>query len=98
MSHITNKIFDALADEKRRRLLFALVEKNSQTEVPITEGFPIDTSSIEYQHCHLPKLDDYGFIEWTPSTNCVERGPQFEDIRPILLFLSEDCNELPVEQ
>ncbi len=95
---MTNKTFDALADEKRRRLLFALVEENSQTDSPIAEGVPVDTSSIEYQHCHLPKLDNYGFIEWTPSMNCVERGPQFEDIRPILLFLSENSSELPVEQ
>ncbi|QSW98508.1 hypothetical protein [Haloterrigena alkaliphila] len=83
----TEEMFDALADQKRRTLLFALLETTPQTDSPITHDSPPDTGRAEYQHCDLPKLDDYGFIEWTPAVNTVERGPRFDEIAPLLELL-----------
>jgi hypothetical protein len=93
----TNNIFDALTDEKRRRLLFGLLEENPQPNPPVVKDSPPDASRIEYQHIHLPKLANYGFIEWSPSKSHIEKGPQFEEIQPVLELLSESHKNLPTE-
>lgn len=104
MSDIYDKVYEALAHEQRRRLLFGLVEKNPQTDSPIDLDTPPDgvladeTDRIEYKHVHLPKLEEYGFIEWTPSISCVERGPRFDEIRPLLERLAEHHEKHPARQ
>ena len=40
-------------------------------------------------HSHLPKLVDYGFIEWNTDTREIAKGPQFEEIRPVLECIDE---------
>ncbi|MDF9747608.1 hypothetical protein [Natrinema salsiterrestre] len=97
MIQATDKMFDALADGQRRRLLFTLIEDTPQTDLPIEHDSPPDTSKIEYQHCHLPKLDEYGFINWQQSINAVEQGPRFEEIKPLLEILSAHLEVQPAE-
>ena len=100
MSQPLDDCYDALADSRRRRLLFGLLEENPQTDSPIDLDTPPDpivtdeAARIEHRHVHLPKLDDYGFVEWTPSLNCVETGPRFEEIRPILESLADHHGQL----
>lgn len=99
MTKSADKMFDALADSRRRRLLFALFEKNPETDPPRGQDSLPDIRRIEYQHNHLPKLDEYGFIEWTRNANTVERGPHFEEIEPLLELLDADQQGLqPAEQ
>lgn len=88
-------MFKALADSRRRRLLFALFETNPETDPPRGQDSLPDIRRIEYQHTHLPKLDEHGFIRWTRSANTVERGPHFEEIEPLLEFLDANQRELP---
>jgi len=40
-------------------------------------------------HRHLPKLVDYGLIEWHTDTQEIVTGPQFEEIRPLLECIDE---------
>ncbi|QLG49445.1 DUF7344 domain-containing protein [Natrinema halophilum] len=95
MSQIYDALFEALANEHRRRILFGLIDRKRQGESPICIDVPPDTAggqniaSIECHHVHLPKLDDYGFIDWNQRTNTVEAGDRFADIRPILEQLRE---------
>lgn len=54
-----------------------------------------DKESIRLHHVHLPKLVDYGFIEWDRDGNEVRKGPKFDKIRPILVLLEESFETLP---
>ncbi|MBZ6495495.1 DUF7344 domain-containing protein [Natrinema longum] len=90
MNQIYDELFEALANERRRRILFELVDQNSQSEAPVHIDAPPDRTDtrqavdIELYHVHLPKLDDYGFVDWNRNTSAVEPGERFADIRPVL--------------
>lgn len=90
MSQLNDELFDALANEHRRRILFDLVDESRHGELPVAIDASQETSDdraaagIELSHVHLPKLDDYGLIDWSPGTDTVETGPHFSDVRPIL--------------
>lgn len=99
MNQSLDECYDALADAQRRRLLVGLLEENPRTDSPIDLDAPPDVvaddaARIEHRHVHLPKLDDYGFVEWTPSIDCVEKGPRFEEIRPMLETLASHHGQL----
>lgn len=88
--------FDALANEHRRALLVALLEENPQevTEHASAsradgESIPNQQVRIEMQHLHLPKLEDYGFVRWDEGAGEVTRGPQFEEIQPLLEYVAD---------
>ncbi|WP_245757959.1 DUF7344 domain-containing protein [Natronobacterium haloterrestre] len=44
----------------------------------------VDVELIQKHHVHLPKLAEYGFIEWNPENGLVTRGPRFDEIKPVL--------------
>lgn len=95
-----DQLFDALADVHRRRLLLALVDHNPQ-DVSELPGVPWAVSESEAgltskRHVHLPKLADYGLIEWDKDEQLVVKGPRFEEIEPILELLDDHHDELPV--
>jgi len=91
---------DALASVQRRKLLLALLAENPQDDTPAVIG---DSDSetdaverlVEMQHVHLPKLVEYGFIEWDKEANEVIKGPKFDEIRPLLELLDDHEDELP---
>lgn len=92
---------DALADVQRRKLLMALLEHNPQDDVPVVltgeDGDDAVERLVTMQHVHLPKLVDYGFVEWDQATHEVTKGPQFDEIRPLLELLDEHADELPAD-
>jgi len=55
------------------------------------------TRLVAMQHVHLPKLERYGFIEWDQDTNQVSKGPNFDEIRPLLKIIDDHVAELPNE-
>lgn len=62
-------MLDALADVQRRTLLVALLEHNPQDDTPVVVAdLESQTDALErlisMQHVHLPKLAEYGFIDW----------------------------------
>lgn len=55
-----------------------------------------DTELIQ-KHCvHLPKLAEYGFIEWDPEDCLVARGPRFDEVKPVLKRVEEQRTDSPV--
>lgn len=103
-----DELFDALSSKHRRRILVALLEHNPQADVaPTPDDDPsgIDETAareeelkrrrIEFYHVHLPKLADYGFIDWDRDRGEVTKGPRFEDIEPCLLLLRDNADDLP---
>ena len=94
-------VLDVLADARRRRLLIALLERDSLTVDD--DGVPVDVPGIEEReglavelaHAHLPKLDRAGLVERNPETRELHRGPEFEAIRPLLRFVRDNADELP---
>ncbi|WP_436936534.1 hypothetical protein [Halovenus marina] len=93
---------DALANVQRRKLLISLLEHNPQDEAPVViADSDSETDAVErlitMQHVHLPKLADYGFIEWNKETHEVMKGPKFDEIRPLLELLDDHEDELPAD-
>ena len=93
---------DALADIQRRKLLTSLLEHNPQDDSPIVIADSESESDaverlVSMRHVHLPKLADYGFIEWDEDTHEVMKGPNFDEIRPLLELLDKHEDELPEE-
>jgi hypothetical protein len=81
-------------------LLRALLTHNPQDDEPVVadEDDPTGeefTRLVEMQNVHLPKLERYGFITWNRDTSEVSKGPNFEEIRPLLELLAHHEDELP---
>lgn len=101
MSRTHDTLYEVLSNVQRRQLLFALLDETPQPDSPNELDTLPDTTRVgdagrvEHRHVHLPKLNDYGFIEWSPDTSCVERGPEFDEIRPTLELLAAHHEELP---
>ena len=97
-----DSVFDALADEHRRRLLVALDEDGprrfgdpeSLDEWLIGEMDAERARAMQY-HVHLPKLADEGFVTWDRETGEVAKGPAFERLEPLLGVLRERAGEVP---
>ena len=97
MTEIRDNLFDALADEQRRWILFSLLERERSINIDSPpDGFERDGLIVERRHVHLPKLEDYGFVEWHRDERVVEAGPKFEAVEPVLRLLLENRDALPV--
>lgn len=56
-------------------------------EVVDPEDSTDDDVLTSLHHVHLPKLDDYGFVEWDRETEAVRRGPVFDEVEPLVVEL-----------
>ena len=94
-----DELLDAVGHIQRRKLLVALLTHNPQDDEPVVvEDESADeelTQLAKMHHVHLPKLEDYGFIIWNRDSNEVSKGPNFEEIRPLLELLRAHEDELP---
>jgi hypothetical protein len=95
-------ILDALADPYRRQLLVAMVEKNPQQDDDVdplntVNHAEVDTEALRTKlvHQHLPKLDQLGFIEWDRETGDISKGPDWEEVAPLLRLIQEHRHDLP---
>lgn len=44
---------------------------------------------------HLPMLEEEGIIEWDRETGTISKGPNFEEIEPLLRLMREHADDLP---
>lgn len=93
-------MLDAVADIQRRKLLVALLDHNPQDDSPAILADAADETDaferiVQMEHVHLPKLAEYGFIDWNEEGDKVSKGPNFDEIRPLLELLLDHEDELP---
>ncbi len=96
-------MLSALSNVQRRTLLVTLLDHNSRNDssVGITDDEPERTAVkriVAMNHVHLPKLADYGFIEWDRKSEEVRRGPAFDAIRPLVELLDSHRDEMHTDR
>ena len=96
-----NRMFDMLSHPYRRRILLLVSEHNPRDEDEFriadlaTADDEVELKSVELYHAHLPKLDEAGYIEWDKDTNTIRRGPNFDEIAPVLRLMADHEDTLP---
>lgn len=89
----TDELLTVLSDVQRRKLLSSLVADSPPDGSP---AIVVEESTV-MRHSHLPKLAEYGLIEWDDVTNEVTTGPNFEQARRFLESLAAYDDELLAE-
>jgi predicted transcriptional regulator len=82
----TNRLFDALGTEWRRRVLL-LVRDGEPHELTELTAHEARGDEIRLVHVDLPKLARGGYLTWDRETGALARGPQFGDVEPFLEVL-----------
>lgn len=54
-----------------------------------------EKDSVRLHSVHLPKLAEYGFIDWHRAEKEVVKGDHFDEIRPLLKLLRDNPAALP---
>ena len=91
---------EALGHIERRRLLLALLNGTADGDQAVACD-PLDADAVDkprqlsMHHLHLPKLAESGFIDADRQQGSVTKGPQFEEIRPLLELLDDNRGQLP---
>ena len=97
---------EALGHRYRRRLLIALLEHNPQDDedaqdaeraLGTVSGADADEKLIETElvHTHLPKLAELGYIRWDRAEGTISKGPEWDEIKPLIELLNDHADELP---
>ena len=57
------------------------------------ETVDVDEQLLRIHVVHLPKLEEYGFVDWEHNDRIVTRGQRFEQLRPHLEVLDDSRSE-----
>ena len=94
-------MFAVLQSDARRRLLVALLDHNPQRdEVNVPDAAHVGEKELEVlqvamYHHHLPMLEANGYVRWDREAHEVVKGPNFDEIRPLLELIHNHRDELP---
>jgi len=94
-------LIDALSNAYRRQLLVALLEHNPQDDRDtdpldlLSEVEQGDALELALVHSHLPKLEEMGYISWDRKANEINKGPNWDEIAPLLTLIHNHRDELP---
>ncbi len=89
-----------LSNSHRRRLLRTLID-DSAPNTPTVSPNAVETDggdreyAIVLHHVHLPQLEDHGIITWNQATGEVTKGPQFDEIEPLLAAVTKNHSTQP---
>ncbi|WP_340102166.1 DUF7344 domain-containing protein [Salinibaculum salinum] len=101
MTQAPDALFEALSDPYRRQLLVALLDHNPQDD---SDRDPLNVVSDDVEpevletalfHSHLPKLEEMGYIRWDRDSNEISKGPEWDEIEPLLTLIHDHQDELP---
>lgn len=98
----TNALLGVLSNTHRRHVLLALHDcpEGEAIELPeaiATRNTPQRELKVKLWHSHLPKLEETGLIHWNQAENVVHRGPAFSEVNPLLDFIVEYKDEIPLD-
>lgn len=94
-------MLSALSQPYRRQLLIALMNHNPHDDDDIDPLGVLDTggevkaAELELFHNHLPKLEGMGYISWDRENGKTSKGPNWDEIAPLLELLHNHREELP---
>lgn len=91
-----DRILDSFAKRQRRLVLLTLRRSDDvhQSDL-LVRGSDGDDAEIALVHTHLPKLEDAGYVEWDRETGTVSKGPQFDEVAPLIELIEDHADELP---
>jgi len=90
-----------LSDPDRRCLLVTLSETSGDRDESyrpldlVGQSDAPEQLRLELHHVHLPKLEASGLIHWHRDAGTVSRGPDWEEVAPLLEFLVTHREQLP---
>lgn len=96
-------VFSALSNTPRRRVLSTLADRDPRNTAEFQSAELAihdeerEAARVMLHHTHLPKLERAGFIDWDRGSDTITRGPNFEDIHPVIRLLHDHRDELPDE-
>jgi hypothetical protein len=96
-----NRLYEVLAAEHRRRILFSLMNEPEERlplpEAAVSPNLSVDTETLRIQlrHRHLPKLAAADYVRWSSDPFRVRRGPAFEEAATVIRKIMEPDEELP---
>lgn len=96
-----NRVFDALADHHRRRILLAVAEGHDDLSTASLVERVVDESGdpkelrLKLYHCHLPKLTSAGYVEWNRDSGDLRPGRNFDEVDPVLRTLADNREDIP---
>lgn len=97
-----DQLYEALAAQPRRMIIFSLLKEPTEAEVPLPEAArtthqPRDTESfcIRLRHDHLPKLAEAGYVRWERDPFRVRRGPHFAEPALVVSRMTESTEDYP---
>ena len=90
----------ALEDDRRRRLIEELVDRDGAEAVSATEAVhdgeeDLEALRIELFHKHLPLLERSDVVEWDRESFDVRKGPDFDQVRTVLATIDGHADGLP---
>jgi hypothetical protein len=95
-------VFKSLSAEPRRQLIVSLMDAPPDQSVPLPESAAMpnllpdsEALRIELYHCHLPILEDNGFITWETDPLVASRGPQFDEVAVVFDALHSEAADIP---
>ncbi len=93
-------LFEALSNPYRRQLLVALLEHNPRDDGRdpsdlVSDDIDPDVLELQLLHNHLPKLEAMDFISWDRETNEISKGPDWDEIEPLITLIDDRRDELP---
>lgn len=87
-----NQVAEAFCHPLRRRILLELLDHNPVAERAMRES---KASEIQLIHNHLPKLDSMGYIVWNRDDETIVKGPNWDEIEPVIRLLDNNRGDLP---
>lgn len=96
-------VFAVLSHSTRRTVLTMIEEHNPrkreefEPDALVEDEEDRELRHVALYHNHLPKLEEAGFIDWDHEDDTITRGPNFEEIQPLISLMQAHQDELPDE-
>lgn len=89
-----NDAFKTLANPERRQFLLALAADTPRQDPSADRMEAGREYRVRMSHVHLPMLEAAEIIERCEDDREITRGPEFDEIRPLLQVVDENTNRV----